>query len=68
MTGTLPVASVAVAVPKAALIAAVVGLQPREFVVPVALMVGPVLTVVHILQVSAIFCPPPVLVTINLRQ
>src|SRR6185369_2825673 len=52
--GVPPQLSVAVAEPSAALIAAVVGLQPSDVVVPVAVSVGGVTSNVHVAVLDAV--------------
>jgi hypothetical protein len=66
VTVGVPQASVAVALPRAELIAAVVGLQPGVRLVPVAVSVGGVISTVHVavLDVVAVLPQPSVAVHI----
>ena len=62
----MPQASVAVAVPSAPSIVAVGGLQPRARALPVAVMVGAVLSLVHVAvrEVVAVLPQPSVAVNV----
>ena len=54
----LPHASDAVAVPSAALISLALGLQPRVVVVPVLVIIGAILSVVHVTVLDAVAVLP----------
>jgi len=62
-----PQASVADALPNAALIADEDGLQPNELVVPVAVMVGAVISNVHVAVRDAVAVLPQASVAVHVR-
>jgi len=61
----LPQASVAVAVPSAALISEAEGLQPKVFVVPVAVITGAIRSLVHVIVLTAVAVLPQASTAVN---
>ncbi len=62
---TGPHASVAVAVPSAASISEAAGLHPKVLVVPVAVIVGAVLSAVHVTVLDAVAVLPQASLAVN---
>jgi len=67
VTVVVPQASVAVALPSAALMVAVEGLQPRAKLLPVAVIVGPVISSVHVAVRDVVDVLPQASVAVNVR-
>ena len=65
MTVGVPQASVAVAVPRAALIAAEFGLHPSGASLPVAVIVGAVISTVHVAVREVVELLPQALVAVH---
>ena len=62
---TAPQASVATALPNAALISAAVGLQPRVVAVPVAVIEGGVTSAVHVTVLEVVAVLPQASLAVN---